>query len=63
MKRLIASLAAAGVLVAGAFVAVSVTGSPADAQEEATIADEGSTDPGSISVIVSPLSSTVIFGP
>ena len=33
MKRLIASLAAAGMLVAGAFVAVTITGAPADAQE------------------------------
>ena len=32
MKKIIASLAAAGVLVAGAFVATSVTPAPADAQ-------------------------------
>lgn len=32
MRRIIASLAAAGVLVAGAFVASSVTSNPADAQ-------------------------------
>ena len=46
MKRIIVSLAAAGVLVAGAFVASSVTSAPADAQTvtetetEAPVADE-----------------------
>lgn len=34
MKRIIVSLAAAGVLVAGAFVASSVTSAPADAQTQ-----------------------------
>ena len=39
MKRLIASLAATGMLVAGAFVAVTITGAPADAQEAVGAAD------------------------
>ena len=41
MKRLIASIAAAGVLVAGAFVASTVTNSPAEAQTiEGTTTDD-----------------------
>ena len=40
MKKLIASIAAAGVLVAGAFVASTVTTNPADAQVPDTVTEQ-----------------------
>jgi hypothetical protein len=46
MKKVIAALAAAGVLVAGAFVASAVTTSPADAQTTDTNTVEERPDPG-----------------
>ncbi|MGI9584230.1 MAG: hypothetical protein ACR2N7_01410 [Acidimicrobiia bacterium] len=46
MKKFIASLAAAGVLVAGAFVASTVTVSPADAQTDETNTVEERPEPG-----------------